>query len=109
MLFVTLLGWVLLLIAMGGNPSLLLEGTAVPCMYLLYVMGVLALAGALLIVIHGVRSWMAPRRGGWAVLGETLLGVLRRLSHLADPRLRDGQFQRQVLNTCLRSSPRPIG
>ena len=52
MLFATLLGWLLLLIAMGGNPSLLLEGTAVPWMYLLYVLGVLALVGVLLIQLR---------------------------------------------------------
>ncbi|MEP7185266.1 MAG: serine hydrolase [Rhodanobacter sp.] len=72
-LFVTLLGWLVLLITMGSVPSLLLGGTAGPWMYLLYVLGVLALLGTLLIVMHTVRSWMAPRRTRWVLLGETLL------------------------------------
>jgi CubicO group peptidase (beta-lactamase class C family) len=72
-LFVTLLGWLTLLVLMGSYPSLLLAGTAAPWMYLLYVLGVLALVGTVLIVINTVRSWMAPRRSGWVLLGETLL------------------------------------
>jgi hypothetical protein len=36
---------------------------------------VLALVGVLLIVIHAVRSWMAPRRSRWVLLGETLLAL----------------------------------
>ncbi|MDQ6648170.1 MAG: beta-lactamase family protein, partial [Pseudomonadota bacterium] len=62
MLFSTMLGWLILLISIGSNPSLLLEGTAAPWLYLLYGLGLLALAGVLLIVYHTVRSWMAPRR-----------------------------------------------
>ena len=75
MLFATLLGWLLLLMLMGKNPSLLLAGTAVPWLYLLYVLGVPALVGVLLIVSHAVRSWMATRRGFWVLMGETLLAV----------------------------------
>ena len=74
-LFVTLVGWLLLLVAMSANPYLLLSGTAVPWMYVLYVLGVLSLFGAVLIVIHTVRCWMAPRRSGWVLLGETLLAI----------------------------------
>ena len=74
-LFGTLLGWLILLMAMGANPYLLLSGTAAPWMYVLYVLGVLALIGVLLIVIHAVRSWMAPRRTRWVLLGETLLAL----------------------------------
>jgi CubicO group peptidase (beta-lactamase class C family) len=73
MLFTTLLGWLILMIAIGSSPSLLLEGTAAPWMYVLYVLGLLALVGVLLIVVHTVRSWMTPRRGRWVLLGETLL------------------------------------
>ena len=72
-LFTTLLGWLILMIAIGSDPGLLLEGTAAPWMYLLYAVGVLALVGVALIVYHAVRSWMAPRRGRWVLLGETLL------------------------------------
>ena len=75
-LFGTLLGWLILLIAMGANPYMLLSGTAATWMYVLYVLGVLALIGVLLIVIHAVRSWMAPRRTGWVRLGETLLALV---------------------------------
>jgi CubicO group peptidase (beta-lactamase class C family) len=74
-LFGTLLGWLILMIAMGSDQMLLLGGTAAPWMYLLYVLGVLALVGVLLIVIHAVRSWMAPRRSRWVLLGETLLAL----------------------------------
>jgi hypothetical protein len=72
-LFGTLLGWLILLMAMGSNPSLLLGGTAAPWMYVLYVLGVLSLLGVVLIVIHTVRSWLPPRRTRWVLLGETLL------------------------------------
>ncbi|MEO8809582.1 MAG: serine hydrolase domain-containing protein [Rhodanobacter sp.] len=74
-LFATLLGWLILLMAMGSNPYMLLGGTAVPWMYLLYVLGVLSLIGVLLIVINTVRCWMAPRRSGWVLLGESLLAI----------------------------------
>ena len=74
-LLITMLGWLILMIAMAVDQSLLLDGTATPWMYLLYALGVLALVGVLLIVIHSVRSWMAPRRGRWVLLGETLLAL----------------------------------
>jgi len=74
-LFLTLLGWLILITAMSANPYLLLSGGAVPWMYVLYVLGVLALLGVLLIVIHYVRSWMAPRRRAWVLLGETLIAL----------------------------------
>ncbi|HZX71550.1 MAG TPA: serine hydrolase domain-containing protein [Rhodanobacter sp.] len=72
-LFGTLLGWLILMMAIASAPSLLLEGGAAPWMYVLYVLGVLALLGVLLIVIHAVRTWMAPRRSRWVLLGETVL------------------------------------
>ncbi|MEP6908369.1 MAG: serine hydrolase, partial [Pseudoxanthomonas sp.] len=72
-LFATLLGWLILMIAIGSDQSLLLGGTAAPWMYVLYVLGLLALVGVLLIVLHAVRCWMAPRRTRWVLLGETLL------------------------------------
>ena len=73
--FVTLSGWLALLITMGSDPSLLLGGTASPWMYVLYVLGVLALAGVVLIVLHAARCWIAPRRGRWVLLGETVLAL----------------------------------
>ncbi len=72
-LFGALLGWLILIVSMGSNPNLLLGGTAAPWMYMLYVLGLFALVGAVLMVIHAVRSWMAPRRSRWVLLGETLL------------------------------------
>jgi hypothetical protein len=54
---------------------MLLQGTMTPWLYLLYVLGVLALLGALAVVVHAVRCWMAPRRGRWVLAGETLLAL----------------------------------
>lgn len=74
-LFVTMLGWLGLMVAISADQTILLEGGATPWMYLLYVLGVLALLGVLAIVIHTVRSWMKPRRGRWVLLGESLLAL----------------------------------
>ncbi|OOG45282.1 serine hydrolase [Rhodanobacter sp. C06] len=74
-LFATLLGWLILMVAMSADQSLLLEGGVTPLLYLLYAAGVLALLGAAAVVIHTVRSWMAPRRGRWVLAGETLLAL----------------------------------
>jgi CubicO group peptidase (beta-lactamase class C family) len=74
-LFVALLGWLLLVVAIASDSSLLLEGTAAPWMVPLYVLGVLALVGVIPVVYHTVRCWMAPRRGRWVLLGETLLAL----------------------------------
>lgn len=74
-LFVTVLGWLGLMVAMSADQTILLEGGATPWMYLLYVLGVLALLGVVAIVIHAVRSWMKPRRGRWVLLGESLLAL----------------------------------
>lgn len=74
-LFVTLFGWLILMVSLASDQSLLLQGGATPWLYLLYVFGVLALLGVVLIVIHTVRSWMAPRRGRWVLVGETLLAL----------------------------------
>ena len=74
-LFVTLLGWLVLMVALSADQTLLLEGGVTPLLYLLYAAGVLALLGAAAVVIHTVRSWMAPRRGRWVLAGETLLAL----------------------------------
>ncbi|SFK21325.1 serine hydrolase domain-containing protein [Rhodanobacter glycinis] len=74
-LFVTLLGWLILMVSMASDQSLLLQGGATPWLYLLYALGVLALLGVVLIVHHTVRSWMTPRRGRWVLVGETLLAL----------------------------------
>ncbi len=72
-LLVTMLGWLGLMLAMASDQSLLLEGGATPWLYLLYALGVLALLSVVPAVLHAARSWMAPRRGRWVLLGETLL------------------------------------
>ena len=54
---------------------MLLQGTMTPWLYVLYVLGVLGLLGALAVVVHAVRSWMAPRRSRWVLAGETLLAL----------------------------------
>ncbi|MEO9079465.1 MAG: serine hydrolase domain-containing protein [Rhodanobacter sp.] len=75
LLFCTIMGWLLLLVAISSDQGLLMQGTVIPWMYLLFVMGVLALLGALAVLVHAVRSWMAPRRGRWVLAGETLLAL----------------------------------
>ncbi|MFC5525161.1 serine hydrolase domain-containing protein [Rhodanobacter ginsengisoli] len=74
-LFVDLAGWMALLVASSISEDMLLQGTMTPWLYLLYVLGVLGLLGALAVVVHAVRSWMAPRRGRWVLAGETLLAL----------------------------------
>jgi len=36
---------------------------------------VVGLLGALAVVVHAVRAWMAPRCGRWVRAGETLLAL----------------------------------
>ena len=74
-LFVDLAGWLGLLVAASANQEILLHGALTPWLYVQYVLGVLALLGALAVVVHAVRSWMAPRRGRWVLAGETLLAL----------------------------------
>ncbi|HET6430987.1 serine hydrolase domain-containing protein [Dyella sp.] len=74
-LFVDVAGWSTLLIASSVSEDMLLQGTMTPWLYLLYVLGVLALLGALAVVVHAVRCWMGPRRGRWVLAGETLLAL----------------------------------
>ena len=74
-LFVDLAGWLGLLVAASANQEILLHGALTPWLYVQYVLGVLGLLGALAVVVHAVRSWMAPRRGRWVLAGETLLAL----------------------------------
>jgi CubicO group peptidase (beta-lactamase class C family) len=74
-LFVDIGGWIALLVSSTISEDMLLQGTMTPWLYLLYVLGVLALLGALAVVVHAVRSWMAPRRGRWVLAAETLLAL----------------------------------
>ncbi|WP_426700259.1 serine hydrolase [Rhodanobacter sp. Col0626] len=74
-LVVAVLGWAVLLVVMSSDETLLLDGSGTPWLYLLYVLGVPALLGALAVVVHAVRTWLAPRRGRWVRAGETLLAL----------------------------------
>ena len=74
-LVVLVAGWLTFLGIMSADESLLLDGSGAPWLYLLYVLGVLGLLGALAVVVHAVRSWVAPRRGRWVLAGETLLAL----------------------------------
>ncbi|WP_367846050.1 serine hydrolase domain-containing protein [Rhodanobacter geophilus] len=74
-LFVDLVGWLALLVAASADQEILLHGALTPWLYVQYVLGVLGLLGAVAVVVHAVRSWMAPRRGRWVLAGETLLAL----------------------------------
>ena len=74
-LFVDLAGWLGLLVATSADQEIMLHGALTPWLYVQYVLGVLGLLGALAVVVHAVRSWMAPRRGRWVLAGETLLAL----------------------------------
>lgn len=75
LLFVDLAGWMGLLLATAADQEILLHGAMTPWLYIQYVLGVVSLLGALAIVAHAVRSWVAPRRGRWVLAGETLLAL----------------------------------
>jgi hypothetical protein len=55
------------------SEDIVLQGRATPWLYLLYVLGLFGLLGAVAVVVHAVRSWLAPRRGRWVLAGETVL------------------------------------
>jgi CubicO group peptidase (beta-lactamase class C family) len=66
-------GWFLLLVAVSANELLLVRGGLATWMYLLYALGVLALAGALATIANAVQAWRVPRRSRWVRAGECLL------------------------------------
>lgn len=74
-MFVVFTGWLALLVVSSIDQDMLLQGKMTPWLYLLYALGVVGLVGALAVVLHTVRSWTAPRRGGWVLLGQTLLAL----------------------------------
>lgn len=74
-LVVMLVGWMTFLGVISADETRLLDGSGAPWLYLLYVLGVIALLGALAVLIHAVRSWLAPRRSRWVLAGETLLAL----------------------------------
>jgi CubicO group peptidase (beta-lactamase class C family) len=74
-LLLDLLGWFVLLGAVGTHPSLLLQGGAAPWMTVLYVLGVVALPGVLAIVLHAVNGWRLGGRRLRVRLGESVLAL----------------------------------
>jgi len=74
-LFADLLGWVVLIAVISADENVLLQGAAVPWLYVLYVLGVVALLGALAVVVHAVRGWQVGSRSVRVRLGETLLAL----------------------------------
>lgn len=75
-LFVDFAAWLSLVLAISADEDLILQGTVTPWLYVLYVLGVLGLFGAVAVVLHGVRTWMAPRRSRWVLAGETVMALL---------------------------------
>ena len=74
-LLVVVLGWLTFIAVTAADESLLLDGSGASWLYLLYVLGVFGLLGALAVVVHAVRTWLAPRRSRWVRAGETLLAL----------------------------------
>jgi hypothetical protein len=70
-----LFGWFLLIVAISANELLLVRGGLATWMYLLYALGVLALAGALATILNAAQTWLAPRRSRWVRAGECLLAL----------------------------------
>jgi CubicO group peptidase (beta-lactamase class C family) len=70
-----LIGWFLVLVAISANEMLLVRGGLTPWMYLLYVLGVLALLGIVATIVNAVCAWLAPRRSLWVRAGEILLAL----------------------------------
>jgi CubicO group peptidase (beta-lactamase class C family) len=74
-LFVDMAGWLGLLGALSVSEDIVLQGRATPWLYLLYVLGLFGVLGAVAVVVHAVRSWLAPRRSRWVLAGETILAL----------------------------------
>ena len=74
-LFVDMAGWLGLLAALSVSENIVLQGRATPWLYLLYVLGLFGLLGAVAVVVHAIRSWLAPRRSRWVRAGETVLAL----------------------------------
>ncbi|MGN6789128.1 MAG: serine hydrolase domain-containing protein [Rhodanobacteraceae bacterium] len=72
---VAVFGWLLLVVAVSANEMLLVRGGLASWMYVLFALGVLALAGALAAIAHAVHAWRAPRRSLWVRGGEALLAL----------------------------------
>ena len=72
---VVLGGWFLMLLAISANELLLVRGGLATWMYLLYVLGALALLGSVATIANAACAWQAPRRGRWVRAGEILLAL----------------------------------
>ncbi|RDJ00382.1 class A beta-lactamase-related serine hydrolase [Dyella solisilvae] len=70
-----MLGWVLMIAAIMADEDILLRGTGTPWFYFLYVLGVVAILGALAVVWHALRNWQLGLRSLWVRVGETLLAL----------------------------------
>ena len=68
-----IIGWFLILGAVSANELLLVRGGLTAWMYLLYVLGALALLGTVAAIVNAVCAWLAPRRSLWVCAGEILL------------------------------------
>ncbi len=67
------LGWVLLIAAISADENILLRSTGTPWFYFLYVLGVVAMVGALAVLFHAARNWQLAQRSLWVRVGETVL------------------------------------
>ncbi|MGH8146410.1 MAG: serine hydrolase domain-containing protein [Rhodanobacteraceae bacterium] len=72
-LVILIFGWLLLIACASTNILLLVRGTLIPWLYLLYTLGVLALLGTLAIIVNAACAWLSPRRSRWVRAGEILL------------------------------------
>src|SRR6185437_6313691 len=61
-LFTTLLGWLILMIAIGSDPGLLMEGAAAPWMYLFYEVHVVDVVRRPLLLYHAEGSYRSHGR-----------------------------------------------
>jgi hypothetical protein len=74
-LLLAALGWLVLIVVISADELILLQGAAVPWMYALHALDVVALLGVLAIVAHAVRQWQLRLRGLRVRIGETLLAL----------------------------------
>ncbi|HVX06156.1 MAG TPA: serine hydrolase domain-containing protein [Rhodanobacteraceae bacterium] len=69
------LGWLLFVAVISANELLLVRGGLTPWMYLLYVLGALALCGVLAVLANAAAAWFPPRRSRWVRAGEIVLAL----------------------------------
>ncbi|MHC1481664.1 serine hydrolase domain-containing protein [Frateuria aurantia] len=72
-LLMDLLGWLVLVGAIGSHTELLLQGRLDAAIYALDFAGCIALLGAIAIVLHLTRVWRSPEYGWLVRIGETCL------------------------------------